>query len=203
MHIEFLVEEQSAEAALSRIVPAIIGPSISVAIRRFQGKHDLLGKLPARLAGYRRWLPPDHRIVVLVDADRDDCRALKQRLERMAREANLVTRTAAGGSADYQVINRLAIEELEAWFFGDIPALMAAYPGVPPTLGRQRAFRDPDAIRGGTWEALERVLQRAGHHVGGLAKVEAAGQIAAHTRPEHNRSRSFQVFREALLALVQ
>jgi hypothetical protein len=56
MHIEFLVEEQSAEAALSRIVPAIIGPSISVAIRRFQGKHDLLGKLPARLAGYRRCL---------------------------------------------------------------------------------------------------------------------------------------------------
>lgn len=31
------------------------------------------------------------------------------------------------------VINRILIEELESWFFGDVDALVAAYPGVAPT----------------------------------------------------------------------
>lgn len=50
----------------------------------------------------------------------------------------------------FQVLNRLAIEELEAWFFGDVAALHSAYPRVPSTLGRRSRYRDPDAIRGGT-----------------------------------------------------
>jgi hypothetical protein len=100
------------------------------------------------------------------------------------------------------VLNRLAIEELEAWFFGDVGALRAAYPGIPSSLGERANYRDPDAIRGGTWEALERELQRAGHHREGLAKIKAAQEIAAHMAPERNRSRSFQAFRQGLLDLV-
>ncbi len=99
-------------------------------------------------------------------------------------------------------INRIAVEELEAWFFGDVGALVAAYPGVPETLDRRAKYRNPDAIAGGTWEALERVLQEAGHHGGGLAKVRAARDIAAHMDPGRNRSRSFQVFRDAIVACL-
>lgn len=91
---------------------------------------------------------------------------------------------------------------MEAWFFGDVNALTAAYPGVPATLAKKEKYRDPDAIQGGTWEALERILQRAGYHLGGLSKIEAARAIAKHMTPEHNRSHSFQVFRDALLLLT-
>lgn len=99
------------------------------------------------------------------------------------------------------VLNRIAIEELEAWFFGDVEALRAAYPKVPATLGSQARYRDPDAIVGGTWEALERVLQGKGYHRGGLQKIKAAKEIAAHMDPARNRSRSFRVFMEGLAAL--
>lgn len=51
MHIEFLVEEPSAKAALSNLAPRIV-PGVEFRIIPFQGKHDLLSKLPARLRGY-------------------------------------------------------------------------------------------------------------------------------------------------------
>jgi hypothetical protein len=56
---------------------------------------------------------------VIIDEDRADCQALKQVLEKEAHDAGLLTRTAAAGQP-YQVLNRIAIEELEAWFFGDV-----------------------------------------------------------------------------------
>ena len=57
MHIEFLVEEQSAESALVNLIPKIIGREVSFKIHPFQGKPNLLANLPARLRGYRQWLP--------------------------------------------------------------------------------------------------------------------------------------------------
>ncbi|MBM3497291.1 MAG: DUF4276 family protein [Armatimonadetes bacterium] len=189
MHIEFLVEEPSAEAALRHLLPRILRPRTTFAIHPHQGKRDLLLKLPSRLRAYARWLPTDYRLCVLVDEDRQDCRALKSVLRRHAR--------AAGVAA----LNRIAIEEIEAWFFGDIEAVAVAYPGVSPALGRQAAFRDPDAVRGGTWEALERELRRRGHFRTGLRKMEAADAIARHMDPERNRSRSFRAFRDGLRAL--
>jgi len=202
MHIEFLVEELSAEAALRDLAPRAIGPDHTFRVHAHQGKHDLLAKLPGRLTGYGHWLPRDWRIVVLIDEDREDCRVQKRRLEATARAAGFFTKTSPNARGAFRVLNRLAIEELEAWFFGDVAALAAAYPGIPSTLGGRARFRDPDAIAGGTWEALERELQRAGYYPGGLAKIEAAGRIAAHMDLDRNRSRSFQVFLRGLRELV-
>lgn len=202
MHIEFLLEEASAEAALRNIVPKILGPGVSFGLHPYQGKRDLLSKLPARLRGYRRWLPPDWRIVVLLDADRKDCRALKARLEREAEKAGWTTKSGAPAGGGFDVLNRLAVEELEAWFFGDIVALKAAYSRIKLNLARKARYRDPDAIRGGTWEALERELQRRGYFAGGLPKIRAAREISAQMEPERNRSRSFRVFRQGLLEMI-
>jgi hypothetical protein len=94
----------------------------------------------------------------------------------------------------------LAIEELEAWFFGDIAALHAAYPRISLTLSQQAKYRDPDAIRGGTWEALGRLLHS--YYPTGLPKIEVARAVSALMEPERNRSRSFQVFRKGLLTLL-
>ncbi len=204
MHIEFLVEEPSAEAALTNLVPKIVGEEIPFKIHSYQGKQDLLGKLTQRLRGYAHWLPNDWRIVVLIDEDRKDCRELKEQLERSAREARLHTKTMPGPNGRFQVLNRLAIEELEAWFFGDVEALVTAYPGVPPSLDTKANYRDPDAIRvhGGTCEALADVLKRARYYPSGMPKKETARRISELMVPDRNRSKSFQVFRDALRGMV-
>jgi superfamily II DNA or RNA helicase len=82
MHIEFLFEEPSAEAALSNILPKVFEPTTSFAIHPYQGKQDLLKKLPSRLRGYKAWLPRDWRIVVLIDADDEDLPPSKKRIEK-------------------------------------------------------------------------------------------------------------------------
>jgi len=200
MHLEFLLEEPSAEAALNNLLPQIVGQSATFALHSYQGKPDLLAKLPGRLRGYRAWLPPDWHVVVLVDRDADDCYMLKAHLEQVAREAGLLTKSAAQPDQRFRVLNRLVIEELEAWFFGDVAALHAAYRRISPTLGKQARYRDPDAIKGGTWEALALLLHS--YYPTGLPKVEVARTVSALMEPERNRSHSFQVFWQGLLALI-
>lgn len=192
-HVEVLVEEPSTEAALRTLLPNLLDEQ-TFHIYPHSGKHDLLGKLPDRLRGYKSWLPPDWRVVVVVDRDSEDCHALKMKLEEIASDAGLPTRSVARHS--YSVVNRLAIEELEAWYFGDWNAVRAAYPEVPEGVPRRKNYRDPDAIAGGTWECFERILQRAGYFRNGLRKIEAARAIAAHWEPDANASRSFQVLRD-------
>jgi hypothetical protein len=196
-HVEILVEERSMEAALQLLLPKLL-TNISYRIYVSQCKQDLLARLPERLKGYATWLPPEWRIIVVVDRDDDHCADLKQTLEDLADAAGLRTRATAGGE-NYSVINRLAIEELEAWYFGDWTAVRTAFPRVPPTIPQRAAFRDPDAITGGTWEALERVLQRAGYFQSGLRKIETARMVAQHMDPSRNSSRSFQAVRFSLL----
>ncbi len=91
---------------------------------------------------------------------------------------------------------------MEAWFFGDIEALRGAYPRVSKSLQYQRKYRDPDAIKGGTAEALERLLIRTGYYTGKLPKIEVAQNIGPYMDPNRNRSKSFQVFVEGLKACI-
>lgn len=202
MHFVVLVEESSAEAALEELLPKILDPEHSFEIIVHQGKTDLMKKLPGKLRAYRTWVPPDWRFVVLVDQDRDDCRILKARLEEIARRAGFATRGASAKDGSFQVLNRIVIEELEAWFFGDVRALRRAFPGISATLDQKARYRDPDAIAS-TWEALELELQRAGHFAAGLAKIKAARSIARFMDVERNRSRSFVVFRDGIKAMAR
>jgi len=202
LHVEFLVEELSMNEALQNLLPKILGETITFDIHPYQGKFDLISKLPERLRAYKSWLPPEHKIVVLVDEDREDCKLLKEKLETIAIDAGFSTKKSVSPGRQFQVLTRIAIEELEAWFFGDVQALNKAYPGVSPNLGNQAKYRDPDAITGGTWEALEKVLQRAGYHKGGLEKIKAAREISLHMNLSNNRSKSFQTFYDGLLKII-
>lgn len=201
MHLEVLVEEPAVEAALKELLPKVLKSGTPFHVIVHEGKDDLLKKLPGRLQGYRAWIPSDWRIMVLIDEDRQDCRKLKIQLERIAREAGFATKSSARSRRPFQVLNRLAIEELEAWFFGDVGAIVQAFPRVSRHLEKKAGYRDPDAITGGTWETLERVLQRAGYFPGGLPKIETARKIARLMDPGVNRSKSFQVFRDGLSQL--
>lgn len=186
------------EAFLRALLPRLLPADRTFEVHAFQGKADLLGKLEARLRGYAAWLPADWRVVVVVDRDDDDCRELKRHLEVVAHRAGLRSRSRAGAKP-WQLVNRIAIEELEAWYFGDWDAVRAAYPRVAPNAPQRQGLRNPDVIAGGTWEAFERVMQRHGYFKGGLAKIEAARVIGAQIEPARNRSGSFQAFHQVLV----
>ena len=194
-HVEVLVEELSMEAALRVLLPRLLG-DVSFEVYPHQGKQDLLARLPARLRGYANWLPPSHRVVVVIDRDNEDCEELKSQLDKIAAEAGLVTR-ASSKERPWAVVNRIAIEELEAWYFGDWAAVRAAYPAVHANVGTQAAYRKSDEIVG-AWETFERVMQGFRYFGGGLRKIEAARAIAAHMDPDRNRSPSFCALRDAL-----
>ena len=184
------------EAALRGLLPNLLGAT-TFEIYPHQCKEELLTRLPSRLRGYSHFIPSDWRILVVLDRDDDDCDELKGRLEQIAAHANLSTRSSSATS-EYVVANRIAIEELEAWFFGDWDAARAVYPKLPATIPNKAKYRDPDAIAGGTWEAFERVCQQVGYFRNGLRKIEAATLIAAQMNPIRNRSRSFQCFRDVI-----
>lgn len=204
MSVEYLhviVEEVSMEMFLRGLLPRLLG-GVPFDVYPFQCKDELLARLPDRLWGYSAWLPEGHRIVVVVDRDDDDCHALKQQLEQWAQDAGLFTRSNRQ-QGQFTLVNRIAIEELEAWYFGDWDAVRTAYPRVSPTVTRKERYRDPDGIAGGTWEAFERELQRAGYFRAGLRKVETAQSIAPHIDPARNNSHSFQVFCQAVAELAR
>ena len=116
---------------------------------------------------------------------------------RSSRSSGLLARTRAE-EVLWRVVNRVVVQELEAWYFGDWEAVRSMYPKVNANIPRKTGFRDPDATPD-TWEAFERILRRAGYFKTGLRKIEAARDIAPRIELEQNRSGSFQQFRRAIM----
>jgi hypothetical protein len=201
LSIEFHLEEESAEDGLKAIVPRIICNRALVKFVVYQGKQDLLRKLPSRLRGYRSaGIQSDFRIVVLVDEDGQNCVDLKSRLEKSALSAGLATKSSPDVSGNFTVLNRIAVEELESWFFGDVAALREVFPRVSATLDKKARFRVPDLIANPS-EALADVLCKAGYSPASLSKRYVARLVGGKMNPYSNRSKSFQVFRDGLLSL--
>ena len=197
------VEDPSMKVTLDELLRKFPGLSMeNIEIIDHGSKSHLMKNLPKRLDGYAHVDRSVIRVLVLVDRDDSDCRELKNQLEEMAARYNLPTKSKPGADGHFLVVNRIVIEELEAWFFGDIDALRAAFPRIQDTLGKEAAYRHPDTIAGGTWEALHKVLSRAGYYKQGLPKIEVAQKIACHMEPSRNRSPSFQAFWLGLQALT-
>ena len=192
------------EAMAAWLPRLIAGRAIKSKVIDHGSKWALLNNLPQRMKGYANWPEPGLRVLALVDRDDDDCADLKSKLESAAHSAGLATKSAPDSVGRFKVANRVVIEELEAWFLGDVAALSQAYPGVPLTLGNQAKFRNPDAVTGGTWEALLRVLNKAGHYRGSqrLPKIDVARRISPLMDFEANSSRSFNAFISGLEALL-
>ncbi len=200
-HLEILVEEPSTEAALREVMPKILHGRAHWKAINMGSKGRLLKVLPDRLRAYRKRIDSgeDLKIIVLVDRDSDNCETLKQRLEAIASHSGLTTKTAVNGQGEFQVVTRIAIEELEAWFIGDVDALKAAFTSLRGVKFPGN-FRNPD--NGGTWEQLHRFLKRRGIYQKSYPKIEAARKIAKHMEPSRNLSRSFQNFRQGVEACL-
>lgn len=205
-HVEVLVEERSMSAALEVLLPRVAA-DVTFKFHEFDGKLDLLRKLGDRLKGYASIFESWERagieaaVVVIVDEDREDSRRLKSRLNSAASKAGLGT-LSKPVRGRVHVLNRIVVEELESWFFGDPAAVMSAYPKVKKNSFPRAALRNPDEIKGGTWEALERVLQSHDYHSGGLRKTECARSISEHMVASRNSSPSFKQFLNGVARLV-
>jgi hypothetical protein len=201
MQVYFLLEEESAQAALRVLLPQLLPAHCTPRFRVFEGCHDLLKQLTTILRGYKRRLEQpgqqDLRVVVLVDADGIAERRMRE-LEQAATAAGLRTYAQGAGQQPFYVVNTLAVQELEAWFLGDRPAVQAAYPRVRPQ--HFGGLPDnPDTVAE-AWETLLRVLQQADPKAT-KAKVRWAETIAPHLDIERNSSPSFQRFRQCLASL--
>ncbi|MBA0051721.1 DUF4276 family protein [Streptomyces sp. AJS327] len=201
VELEILVEEESAGIAVKDLVHRVVADAqVTVRIRQFRGKPDLLKKLPARLRGYAaaRDRGDDVRILVLLDKDDDDCRNLKANLDSIAMQAGLTVKGKQGG--EFCVLNRIAVRELESWYFGDWRAVRKAFPKIP--VEPPKRFRgNPDCVDGKPSEAFNRVLRGAGVRM--TAKTMWGQRIGPHLDPDRNNSMSFRAFIDGLREIVR
>lgn len=216
MHFEVLVEDQSGKAMLDLLVPQLIGPDHTCKVRSYKGigripkglkstsdasKRILLDQLPRLLAGYGNTFahyPANYPAVVVVVCDLDDRNkaAFENELSALARAVKPCPKHAFC----------LAIEEGEAWYLGDIPAVKKAYPKAKDGI---LANYKNDSICG-TWEVLADAvypggatsLSAQGWQGVGLEKSRWADAITPHMTPSTNRSPSFKWFVGTLKALA-
>lgn len=213
MHFEILVEDGSGKILLKVILEKMFGlrgVNHLWDIRAFKGigrlprnhteaktvKSDLLlNNLPKLLKAYGRSLRAGHAVVVVLDLDRENCRALKSDLTGILNDCNPAPKT----------LFRIAIEEMEAWILGDRKAILQAYPKAKTTVLDSYV---QDSICG-TWEKLADALYAGGStkiknhgwRLPGRLKSEWAENIGPLMDINNNRSVSFQVFRDGLRSL--
>ena len=213
MQFEILVEGQTELTALSILMKNIVGEygkPHTWTIHKHRGigripadpsaqpnNHDqtLLHNLPSKLRAYGEEGRDDVIVVVLVDLDdRPDCSAFKSDLVNLLKYCE----------EKPKALFRIAIEELEAWFFGDQPCIKKAYPKVrQPILDGY--VQDSQC---GTWEMLADAIYPGGLDVLGKhgkrsvrileQKRTWAKEICPLMDVENNLSPSFQCFRDGL-----
>lgn len=213
MHIEVLVEDSSGGKLLDLLLPRILGDCaspITWRVKAYKGigripkglkpstnasKRILLDQLPRLLSGYGK-TPWVDAVVVVLDTDRQDCTQLLGELKHLA----------AGCDACPRVLFRLAVEEIEAWYFGDRNAILRAYPHAKKNvLDRYQQ----DAVCD-TWETLADAIYkggstavgRIGWPLSGQLKHEWAEKIGPHMNIEANMSPSFKKLRDGLRRLA-
>ena len=173
MHLVFLLEELSADNFLNVILPKIIPEGITFQTIPHQGKSDLLRSIPIKL---RAWRTPDTRFIVLHDKDANDCYQLKR---------CLVDLCVSSGRCD--VLVRIACYELEAWYFGDLQAIEAAFPRFKADkIKGKPKYKNPDLIVKPSSE-LKRLIPE-------FRKGLASRVIPNYMNLNKNHSASFCVF---------
>lgn len=153
------------------------------ALRKRRG---LLDQLPAKLSAFGKSPQPEEaRVVVLIDADDQDVKPLKASLQALRDDL----------APNLKVEFCFAIEELEAFYLGDLKAMKAAYPQHKRQLATDYV---PDSICG-TWELFGRVIDDDSGN-----KVAWATMMGSKltTKPNESRSPSFRAFCRALKRLT-
>ncbi len=217
MHLEILVEDLSGKKTLDIIIPEILGLAHTFKIHPYKGvgripkglrgtsdpdKRILLDQLPKLLRGYGETFahyPPDYPAAVILVCDLDDkcLKGFKEELLGILQTCNPQPETRFC----------FAIEEGEAWFLGDIPAIKAAYPKAKNAV--LSAYVN-DSICG-TWERMAdaiypggaKALSAQGWQRVGAEKSNWAKNISPHMNIGENKSPSFQYFCTKIIGLIR
>ncbi|WP_425059916.1 DUF4276 family protein [Sporomusa carbonis] len=138
-----------------------------------KGKRIWTGSIATKL---RAWREPGVRFIIVRDNDNAVCPAIKDRIYQACCDA---------GRPDTVV--RLACQELESWYIGDLSALAKAY-GVNgvDTPGNRKRYANPDG-----WQKPSVEVQRL---IPAFQKLDGARRIAPHLLPGNNASHSFRIF---------
>jgi hypothetical protein len=211
MHLEILVEDSSGMRLLEILIPQLLGPNgfpHTWRLHPYKGvgripkglkpksdapKRILLDQLPRLLRGFAK-NPHVDKVVVVVDSDSRPCADFLSELKHAAREC---------GAAD-KTLFRLAIEEVEAWYFGDQAAIKAAYPKAKVSVLTKYV---QDSVCG-TWEMLADAIHPKGSKaiIGwtavGQIKHEWATKIGPFMKLDQNHSPSFKKFRDGILTIL-
>lgn len=213
MHIEILMEDSSGEKLLTKLVPKLIGEYGSPHTWRFHAyrgigripknlgsstdpaKRVLLDQLPRLLQGYGN-TPGVDAVLIVLDTDKRNCAAFLKELNAVA----------IACTPSPNVMFRLAIEELEAWYLGDRKAIETAYPRAKADV-LNRYVQDSACD---TWELLadaihpggSAAVKKAGWPLPGQLKHDWAEKIGALLEPDRNLSPSFKKLCDGLRRLV-
>jgi hypothetical protein len=214
MHFEIFVEDQSCGKAMGVLIPEILGNTHTYKITPYKGlgrvpqdlipktdgaKRLLLDQLPRVLRAIGK-TAPESRVVVVCDLDD------KNKSQFLAELGGLLRECDPAPNACFC----LAVEEVEAWYLGDLDAIRKAYPNAKDeVLG---AYVN-DSICG-TWERLADAvfkggctkLKKQGWQAVGREKSKWAIEISPHMDIDNNLSPSFnhmvRRLRGALTALT-
>lgn len=174
--IVFLVEERSMKEFLNTWVTRTY-PEVEFRCISHEGKRDLLKSIPRKL---KAWRTPGVRFVVIIDNDNRDCKELKAQLLELCRTS---------GRDD--TIVRIACQELEAWYLGDLEALSVAFgDNKLRDLSRKKPFHIPDKINNPS-NQLSRLVPQ-------YQKISGARVIASHIDRVRNKSTSFKIFANSI-----
>ncbi len=217
MHFEILVEGQCELTMLSILMGKIIGEYKNPhtwKIHKHQGigkipdnpaqfpsikDKSLLHNLPSKLRAYGKE-ELELAVVVLVDLDdRNDCAGFKAELVSLL---NCCVQKPT-------TIFCIAIEEIEAWYLGDLTAIKTAYPEAKQDIS-DNYIQDAQI---GTWEVFAEMVYPDG--LSALQtkygkrsrlvleeKVNWAKNISPHMTIENNKSPSFNYFVKKLQAMI-
>ena len=89
------MEEYSMEANFHALLPRMLPEGCSFEVFRYIGKPALIRNIGDRLKGYSSWISPQHRIVLIVDRDNDDCKDHKSTLGKYCKLAGIPMRLQA------------------------------------------------------------------------------------------------------------
>jgi len=180
MNIVFLLEEPSAKAMLSGLLPRLLPEGVAFDFLVFRGKQDLEKQL---VQAMRRYHAPKARFVVLRDQDAGDCKQVKK---------GLVAKCVEAGKPDALV--RIACHELESWYLADLAAVERGLEvSNLARLQEKNPYRAPDALP----RPSERLAQIAPYQ-----KVGGSRAIGPYLDLKNGRSRSFQNFVTGIQRLI-
>jgi hypothetical protein len=214
MHFEILVEDVSGKRAIDILVPKLLNSDVTYRVIAYKGigrlpkglkpnndanKRILLDQLPRLLNGYGS-AQPDSSIIIVCDLDNNNKVLFLNELK------GLINKCKSKPKAFFC----LAIEEIEAWYLGDLTAIRLAYPYAKDSILNSYIN---DSICG-TWELLADAIykgtnksqRKSGHELlsengwqeVGAEKSRWAETIAPHMNVNENKSPSFGYFKRIL-----